>query len=42
MKELVWTEYFLYRLELRGFERDSIEEIIRYSTERYYFELLIK
>ena len=30
------TDYFKYRVELRGFNLLNIEEILRYSTERYY------
>lgn len=36
MKEVVWTDYFKYRVKLRGFDLKNVEEIIRYSTERYY------
>lgn len=36
MKEIIWTDYFKYRVKLRGFNLSSIEEILRYSTERYY------
>ena len=35
-KEIVWTDYFKYRVELRGFNLSNIEEVLRYSTERYY------
>lgn len=34
--EIVWTEYLLYRANLRGFDIEILEEIIRYSTERYF------
>jgi hypothetical protein len=33
---VVWTEYFKHRVELRGFELHRLEEILRYSNERYY------
>ena len=33
---VIWTEYFRYRAKLRGFNLSNIEEILRYSTERYY------
>ena len=36
MKDIVWTDYFKYRVKLRGFNLKNVEEIIRYSTERYY------
>lgn len=32
---LVWTGYMLYRADLRGFDLARIEEIVRYSAERY-------
>ena len=31
-----WTDYFRYRVKLRGFNLSNVEEIIKYSTERYY------
>ncbi|WP_174483413.1 hypothetical protein [methanotrophic endosymbiont of Bathymodiolus puteoserpentis (Logatchev)] len=36
MIEISWTEYFRYRVKLRGFNLSNVEEIIKYSTERYY------
>lgn len=30
-----WTEYFKYRAKLRGFELNMLENILRYSEERY-------
>lgn len=38
MEELtiVWTDYMLYRIELRGFDIAVIERIVRYSEERYF------
>lgn len=33
---IVWTEYMRYRVRLRGFDLAKIEEIVRYSTERYF------
>ncbi len=30
-----WTDYMLYRASLRGFHLVQIEEIVRYSSERY-------
>ena len=35
MKQVVWTDYFKYRVKLRDFNLKSVEEILRYSTERY-------
>lgn len=36
MKKIIWTDYFKYKVGLRGFNLSRIEEILRYSTERYY------
>ncbi len=36
MKRIVWTDYFRYRVKLRGFDLSKVEEIIRFSSERYY------
>ena len=36
MIEISWTDYFRYRVKLRGFNLSNVEEIIKYSTERYY------
>jgi len=33
---VVWTDYFRYRAELRGYELAQIEEIVRYTSERYF------
>jgi len=33
--EIVWTDYMEYRAELRGFDLARIEQIVRYSAERY-------
>lgn len=30
-----WTEYMRYRARLRGFDLARIEQIVRYSEERY-------
>lgn len=32
---IVWTDYMRYRAELRGFEFDELERILRFSPERY-------
>lgn len=32
---IIWTEYMRYRVELRGFDLAKVEEIVRFSTERY-------
>ena len=32
---IAWTDYLRYRAELRGFDLAHIEEIVRYSNERY-------
>lgn len=34
-KTLIFTDYLKYRAELRGFDLNLIEKIIRYSPERY-------
>ena len=34
--EIKWTEYVRYRVTLRGFDLEKVEEILRYSDERYY------
>jgi hypothetical protein len=36
MFEIIWSDYFQYRVELRGFALEEIEQILRYSSERYY------
>jgi len=33
---IVWTDYLKYRAKLRKFDLAKIENIIRYSPERYY------
>ena len=32
---IIWSEYLKYRIELSGFELHKIENIVRYSGERY-------
>lgn len=34
-KTIVWTEYMNYRLCLRGYDLVTVEQILRYSSERY-------
>lgn len=36
MSKIVWLEYIKYRADLRGFNLTKIEEILRYSEERYF------
>lgn len=36
MSTIVWSDYLLYRAQLRGFDLLIIENILRYSDERYY------
>lgn len=36
MPEIIWSDYLKYRANLREFDLDKIEEIVRYSGERYY------
>lgn len=33
--EIVWTDYMMYRLDLRGYIAETVEHIVRYTTERY-------
>lgn len=33
---IVWTDYFKYRAKLRGFDLAKIEDIVRFSAERYF------
>ncbi|MCD6344456.1 MAG: hypothetical protein J7M17_02465 [Anaerolineae bacterium] len=33
--EIIWTDYMQYRARLRGFGLAKIEQIVRYSGERY-------
>jgi len=34
--KIIWSEYMRYRAKLRGFELKKIEDILRYSEERYF------
>ena len=34
--QFVWTDYFTFRASSRGFDLSKIEDIVRYSVERYY------
>lgn len=36
MPQIVWSNYLQYRAELRGFDLAKMEEILRFSGERYY------
>ena len=36
LTEIIWTEYFCYRIERRTFDIDLLEKILRFSSERYY------
>jgi hypothetical protein len=31
-----WTKYMLYRMELRKFDQEKVEHILRFSIERYF------
>ena len=33
--QIVWTDYMKYRLNLRGYDLAKVEQILRYSSERY-------
>jgi len=32
---IVWTDYMKYRSNLRGYDLTTVEQIVRYSSERY-------
>ena len=32
---IVWTEYMKFRLGLRGYDHATVEQVLRYSSERY-------
>lgn len=32
---IVWSEYMKYRLNLRRYDLESVEQILRFSSERY-------
>jgi uncharacterized DUF497 family protein len=34
--EIVWTDYLKHRAKLRGFDLATAEQIVRYSSERYF------
>jgi hypothetical protein len=36
MPEIIWTDYLRYRATRRGFDLDLVENILRFSSERYY------
>ena len=36
MRKVVWTEYLEYRARLRRLDLETIEEIVRFSEERYF------
>ena len=31
-----WTDYLIYRMNVRGFQKDKIDNIVRFSPERYF------
>lgn len=33
--QIIWTDYMKYRLNLRGYDLAKVEQILRYSSERY-------
>jgi len=33
---IVWSDYIKYRINLRGFNFEKVEKILRYSDERYF------
>ena len=36
MGEVIWTPYLRYRAPLRGFDLAVIEQIVRFTDERYF------
>lgn len=36
MRRVVWTKYLEYRARLRGFDLETVENIVRFSEERYF------
>ena len=34
--EIQWTEYMKYRLNLRNFDMARVEDVLRFSIERYW------
>ena len=36
MLTFIWSDYIRYRVQLRGFDLSKIEEILRFSDERYF------
>jgi hypothetical protein len=35
-KRVTWTGYLRYRAQTREYDLEIVEQIVRYSTERYY------
>jgi hypothetical protein len=33
---IVWTDYFKYRMDLRGFDLTIVEKILSFGDERYF------
>ncbi|MEA1898603.1 MAG: hypothetical protein U9N53_13165 [Bacteroidota bacterium] len=33
---IIWTDYMNYRLQLRGFDYNEVEKVIKYTPERYF------
>ena len=33
---ITWTDYLRYKASLRGFDLPTVENIVRYSSERYF------
>jgi hypothetical protein len=36
MPKFIWSDYIKYKVQLRGFDLRRIEEILRFSEERYF------
>ncbi len=36
MPEIIWTAYLRYRASQRGFDLSVLEDILRFSNERYH------
>jgi hypothetical protein len=34
--QIRWTDYLVYKMNVRGYQKEKIEHIIRFSLERYF------
>ena len=35
-RRIMWTRYMQHRLHLRSYDQGTVEDILRYSSERYF------